>query len=265
MTVSRRAAALLLPAAGWSLLLLNVLGLFVGPAGREPVRTPSMIAGRDYAPLPPDDLRKMVSAGAPAIDLAKANTLVFLSLRHSDQRRIGLLENWLLWSAGHFYEPLSRTQDTDRLVAGRIGLCGEKAQVLKTITERAGLPSRFVNLNGHVVLEVQTGSGWQLADPDYGVTYPSGIAELEKPEGAGVMRRELARMGYDQGTVDTYVAIVQSAGDNVAFPVGQPLSPRLYRIERASDTLKWVIPLLLAALGLLRKGPRAGPAAASPR
>lgn len=186
--------------------------------------------------------------------LEEATRLVFLSIRHADDRRITPAENWILWLCGKLYEPLSRTQDTDRLIAGGRALCGEKAQVLKSLTERAGLPTRFIGLNGHIVLEVQTEQGWQVADPDFGITYAADLARLESAEGSAIMRQELGKIGYGRETIATYIATVQSSADNIVFATGRPLSPRLYRIESLCDLLKWIVPLffLIPAGYLLR-------------
>jgi hypothetical protein len=188
--------------------------------------------------------------GAP-FDLAEATHCIYQGTTHSDQRRIAVTENWLQWMLGHFYPPLTRTQNTERLLAGGLAECSERSQILKTLAEEAGLRCRFVGLSGHVVLEVQTPSGWRVADPDYGVVYPVGFAELQKQSSAPLIEQPLSAAGYPQQTIERYCRIVHSAEDNVVLPVGSALSPRLDRIERACRWLATGLPLVGLLLGIV--------------
>lgn len=188
--------------------------------------------------------------GAP-FDLEQANRTIYLTTTHSDDRRISVTENWLQWSLGKLYPPLARTQNAERLMAGSIANCSERSQMLKTLAEGAGLRCRFVGLAGHVVLEVETGSGWQVADPDYGVIYPLGIQALQQPAAAPLIRRTLASGSHPPPTIDLYLEIVQSAEDNVIMPVGSPLSPRLAVVEHWCERLALPLPLGLLLTGLV--------------
>ncbi len=184
-----------------------------------------------------------------SFDLAQANRRIYLSTAHSDDRRIAVTENWLQWTLGQLYAPLARTQNTERLMAGRLANCSERSQILKTIAERAGHECRFIGLSGHVVLEVRTAQGWRVADPDYGVVFPRGIGDLQHPADSPLICRTLASAGHPAPHIERYLAIVQSADDNVVLPVGSPLSPRLHVVESACDWLAPLLPLGLLALG----------------
>lgn len=183
-------------------------------------------------------------------DLHDATRRVCEGTVHSNNRRIGLTENWLQWILGECYEPLSKTQDSRRLILGGFANCSERAQILKTIAEKAGYPCRFVGLEGHVVLEVQTQRAWQVADPDYGVVFPARLVDLEGADGPQLMRRLLANSGYDEASIERYVEMVHSTNDNVVLPIGSPLSPRLYVIERCCDWLVWFLPAACLSLAL---------------
>ena len=191
--------------------------------------------------------------GAP-FDLTEATGRIYQGTTHSVERRIAFSENWLHWTLGLLYAPLTRTQDTKHLL--RVGLtdCSERSQILKTLAERAGHDCRFVGLGGHVVVEVKTSAGWQVADPDYGVAYPVGIAALQDETSTPLVVQSLSAAGYPPPTIERYLAIVQSADDNVVLPLGSPLSPRLHRVEQACSWLAIVIPLgcLLAGIAMLR-------------
>jgi hypothetical protein len=184
-----------------------------------------------------------------SFDLVQANRCIYLSTTHSDDRRIAVTENWLQWSLGHLYAPLARTQNPERLWDGRLANCSERSQILKTLAEQAGNECRFIGLSGHVVLEVQTALGWQVADPDYGVVYPAAIADLQQADGRPLIRHTLSAAGYPAPNIERYLAIVQSTDDNVVLPVGSPLSPRLFVVERACDWLAPLLPLGLLAMG----------------
>jgi hypothetical protein len=151
----------------------------------------------------------------------------------------------LLWLAGKFYEPLSRTQNPERIVAGEGGLCSEVAAVMNSIAMRSGLNARFIGLNGHVVSEVQTVNGWRIADPDFGVTYPGSLKLLEGENGPVIIRNVLKTKGYRKDTIDSIIKLFQSSEDNVVMDINVALSPRLYKLELFAEWLKWIIPVFL--------------------
>ena len=200
------------------------------------------------------DLQKL--AQKQPFRLSDAVNQVHAATVHADDRRITVSESWVQYLAGLFYRPLLRTQRTERLLAGRVGNCSERAQILKSICESAGYQTRFCGLNGHVVLEVKKDGEWYTLDPDYGVTFPMPMRSLAHHENTAVVRRQLARSGHDSATIDEYLRILHSTNDNVVLGMGVPLSPRLYRIEQICDWLSWIIPLGLMALGCTLLGHR---------
>ena len=231
---------------GLFLIVLNVSGRFqdvVVPFDSE--RTSSVgIFGFDQTVRDADDLFQLLnmSSDQGKIHLDDVTMAVCLSSRHSNSRRIGVAENWLLWSLGWIYSPATRTQNTTRLISGGAANCSERCQILKTISERSGFLCRFIGLNGHVVLEVQTTAGWQVADPDFGVTYPLDLAGLQTEYGKSLMQQSLHERGFSDKMIHDYVGWVQSTADNVTLPIGSPMSPRLWTIEVLADWLIWIIP-----------------------
>ena len=191
-----------------------------------------------------------VQRGAP-FDLGEANRAVYEGTTHSDNRRVTITESWLQWSLGKLYAPLSRTQNAYRLMAGALADCSERSQILRALVEASGHRCRFVGLDGHVVLEVETSGRWQVADPDYGVVYPVGIEALQQPAAVPLIRDTLASAGHQGPKVELYLDIVQSAENNVVLPIGSPLSPRLAVVEEWCDRLALPLPLSMIALGLV--------------
>ena len=183
------------------------------------------------------------------INLEQANAIVHQATIHSDKRRIAITENWLQWALGKLYPPLARTQNADRLLAVSLTECSERSQILKVLAESAGHRCRFVGLNGHVVLEVETDRGWQVADPDYAVVYPVGIESLQAPASTALIRDTLAAAGHAEPQIEQYLGIVQSAEDNTVLPIGGPLSPRLAAVEAWCERLALPLPLGMVVIG----------------
>jgi hypothetical protein len=155
------------------------------------------------------------------------------------------------WALGLVYPPLARSQDTKRLIAGRLANCSERSQILKTIAEAAGCECRFVGLQGHVILEVRFQDQWHVADPDYGVVFPHSISQVEQEEYQPIVREQLSHAGHNPVAIENYVALLNSRHDNAILPSGSPLSPRLYTVEQLCRRLTWVIPLTLLGCGWL--------------
>ena len=176
--------------------------------------------------------------------LQEATHLVHFATRHVPRRDISFTENWSQWIIGQCYSPMLQTQDTDLLIAGRLGNCADRCQILKSIAERSGKRCRFVGLSGHVVLEVEVDGKWNIADPDYNVTYPMEVQELARPQNETLMHNSL-RLWYTPTVVDQYIQIVQSTENNLQMPTGSPLSPRLYLAEQICKWLSWLVPVLL--------------------
>lgn len=183
------------------------------------------------------------------LDLPAATLRVHAMTTHSNDRMIGLTENWLQYGLGLLYEPLSHTQDSVRLMQGGEANCSERCAILKSICEAAGYRCRYAGLEGHVVLEVRWRGRWHTADPDYGVVFATGVQELANPRFASLVSERLAERGYSQAIITTYLAILQSTENNRVLAEGVELSPRLMRIEQACKWAVWVLPLALLAVG----------------
>lgn len=185
------------------------------------------------------------------LDLATAVLRIHEGTRHSNERRIRPTEDWLQWSLGVFYEPLSHTQDSTLLLKDGVTSCAERSQILKTMAEAAGLRCRFVGLQGHVVLEVHQDGAWRYADPDYGISFAKGVAELSQFESLPEVAQQLADRGCDGERIALYLHLLSTTEDNQTRPVGEPISPRLYWIEQACHSLRWQAPPLSILLGVI--------------
>lgn len=259
LSASRQPAGQMLFVLGTALGALTIESRLVPPPAIEPARSPTNHARARIYPSSSDRQALIVALQSREPDepfnLGITNRLVYRGTVHCDDRRIGVYENWLQWLLAHGYPPLERLQDSERLARGVGANCSERAQILKTLVQRAGRPCRFVGLNGHVVLEVEMESGWCVADPDYGVVFPVDMERLARAECQPLIWWRLAGRGYGPAAIRSYLQIVQSTDDNIALPIGSPLSPRLYLIETACGWLVWLIPggLMLTGWAVLRR------------
>jgi hypothetical protein len=119
------------------------------------------------------------------------------------------------------------------------------------VAEVNRLEGRFVILGGHTVSLIETPSGPVVADPDYGVTFRANLAELEGPEREALMEEALERRGYGESTRRKYISYFQTADNNVVLDHGIFPSPDLYRLERSAEWLKWIVPALFLAFGMI--------------
>lgn len=233
-------------ALGAALLLLNALGIALPPDCTRPWPVAAPVPGYHMRLQPVKTLAQLHPPGTP-FDRAAVTQQVFAALQHVPARRLTPAENWLLWLAGRVYPPAGCTQNPKRILAGGAANCAEAAQVVKAVAEQAGFPARFVVLGGHTVLEVDTGRGWQMADPDFGLTVPLSCAELETGRGLDRAAAALRRHGFRAPVIQRYRELFLTTADNHTLAAGAPLSPRLHLIETVAEPVKWAVPLLLFA------------------
>lgn len=216
-----------------------------------------LVANLNFGSLSKDSFSSRIHAYAKTIsainrfDPFEATMVVHENTKHSIERRIDWSENWLQWGLGQVYDPLSKTQNTNRLISAGLADCSERAQILKSIAEQAGCECRFVGLGGHVVLEIQTENGPCIADPDYGCLYANGLEDWVQKSNSKEIYTGLRKLGYPKAVISNYIDTIQSTDNNVSLDPGAPLSPRLYAIEQACSYLIWLIPIGFFAIGCL--------------
>lgn len=232
--------------AGLTLLILNTYGLFAVPA----VKGESGISGYAHHVTDAETLLTLLEDKSLNRGLEHTTDLIFKTIQHSEYRSVQIYENWLFWLMGRFSDSFIRTQNPRRLAAGQHALCGEVAILLNSIMEAGNHNTRLVYLGGHVVSEVETRTGWQIADPDYGVTYKADLKTLEGPRGPEIMREALSAAGYGEKKIDNYVSIFKSAADNIYAETSRYLNPRINILEVITDYLKWIIPLIFLAFSV---------------
>ncbi len=239
---------------GLGLLLVNVTGMIMP----NPVRTPASqnkkgIPGYDHAPRGKQDLLKLLQQKADTTNpafVANVTQTAHLAMFHTEDRRIGFFENWMLWLAGKFYPPFSRTQDATLLVKGRAGNCSERTQVLFAIYKLNGLDAQALLLNGHVVLRVFFKGEWIISDPDFGLVAKGDLSYMRSATGLAYADSLLTAKGFSYYIRNRYLYFWRVSADDKIVPLNRVVSHRLYQLERMTWWFKWGVPVILIIAGL---------------
>ncbi len=175
-----------------------------------------------------------------------------------EHARVGFTDNWILFGCGYLDPWLvssGRTdvpnlfrafQSTDYTRGFRrgFGICSQNALgLIDLLHRRYGVLSNVVSLGGHVVVEAESPSGRSLHDPSLGVSVPFGLEEID------ARRLEQIRHRYEETPFPRLGLTFDAEGNSRESDGVRGYHPTLYRIERVSDWLKWLAPLLLLGLG----------------
>ena len=106
---------------------------------------------------------------------------------HGDRATYNLYSNWILWAVGTVSPRHRYMQDADALLRnGHSAMCGETSYILLRLAGMAGIPSRHVHLNGHIVMEARYSDRWHAYDPGFRGARPG--RERQYPERGGSRR-----------------------------------------------------------------------------
>jgi len=266
-----RAAGLLLVLAGAFLLAVSLIGDRTG-AGRYvnlpprswerfdlvlASRTPDLEslyraardrAGRNLREMPPQE----------AMDLLYE--VVSDRFTHGDRATYNLYSNWILWALGTVSPRHRYIQDPDALLRnGHSAMCGETSYVLLRLAGMAGIPSRHVHLNGHIVMEARYSDRWHAYDPDFEVLVRDKDGKILSVEEAAA-RPDLLRQTYSSRgpstQTESVLRIYTNTGDDmyVSYPPKSFFSPVGHwpgRVEQAARIARYPAPAALIATGAL--------------
>ena len=236
------------------LFLVNIAGIFLDNTIEiRPSLQKVPIPGYDYPVIDKRLLLKMLKTKGNTGDslfVHNACNAVYYGMFHSEQRRITFFENWLMWLAGKIYQPLSHTQDAVLLVKGGAGNCNERAQVLMDIYKLNGLHSNFIMLNGHVTLQVFFKGRWIITDPDFGLVFNGSMKEMSLPAGLKYIDSVLTKKGFSKYIKDRYLYFWGVTFDDIVLPLNKVSSSKLYRAEKISQWMRWIIPAVIVLICL---------------
>lgn len=163
---------------------------------------------------------------------------------------IPLWENYILYLMGKFsgipeYERYHYTSIDKSLERG-IGVCGDVSMMLSQILDQQGIKNQIITFPGHVMVEADFGNHKQLFDPDFGVVLSKDSKYYQKhPE---EFKKAYVDAGYFSDSGDFLAAGIQQ---KIRYWNGvSHFITKKYYFEKISYVLKWLLPVLLLALGM---------------
>lgn len=126
-----------------------------------------------------------------------------------------------------------------------IGQCGQQAMTVIGFLADRGFATGFIQLTGHVVATAEVAPGeWYVLDPDYGVSIPHSLAELERD-------RALVERYYSRFLDRNPWRIYGEKPNSVAYGGPGLRYPRGSVIEEFAYLAKWAFPGALLALSVM--------------
>lgn len=255
---------LALMCVGLVLMIINAAGLLIPLRGVDVSKETNPLFGKNVT-LSPQQLYSLAAIGAsdrPAY-FTKMATAVHHTILHywNDEGieryhlRVPITENFILCSAGFIYPKYFRKYEFanhNRAIARGVGLCSQSACILSDLLEEKSIDTDVIGLSGHVIATAEVdhrAHKWWLLDPDYGVVIPHNIDTVE--HSPDLIRPYYAHAGYSKATIDDLVRIYAADGNQVLDNTREYWGDRRW-IERTAYALKWLIPIALIALGLIR-------------
>lgn len=265
----RKALGIVLTALGCGLLAASALGMWT-PLGKY----------RSYPPRPWERFDPSLAARTPTLDslyrAAKARAKRPLrelppreSMRilyetvsdrftHGDRSVYSPFSNWVMWLLGHANRRYLDIQDPDELLQnGHSALCGDVSYVLIRLASKAGIPSRHILLDGHIVMEGWYSGSWHAYDPDLEVVVTDEGGHVLSADGlAG--KPDLIRLAYagrgSPAFLDNLVTIYTSRQNNLAktYPAESGITvagQRPARVEQAARHGRFLLPVALILAG----------------
>lgn len=178
--------------------------------------------------------------------------LVTKRLRHKEANHT-FFSNWILFSLGQVHDVFLHAWDPSLIIKrGDVALCDQSSYLLLTLADHFNIRSRHVGLYGHVVMEAWYEDDWHLYDPDLEVI-PKVDGEILSVNEL-IDDSEILREFYGKDDHVTEVFLSRENNTFVSYPVGARFEWKanmLAIVERVSEILKFVIPILMLLLTFL--------------
>lgn len=156
---------------------------------------------------------------------------------------VPIWENYILYfisavlgRSGDVYE----FTDYRRVLERGIGQCGQTSMALVDYLSGKGFMTGIVHLDGHVVATVEVKKGrWFVVDPDFGVTLPNSLSELEN----NLYIVDEYYKEFPEYNMRKYF----SSKDNneIIYGGAEARYPKAYYVEQLSYLFVWIIPLVI--------------------
>ena len=163
-----------------------------------------------------------------------------------------LFSNWIIWAQGTTRAHPIRIADSNELLRrSHTALCGQVSQVLVDMARQSGIEARLIDLDGHVVMEAFHGDSWHMYDVDAEVGPNDTQNSLPSLESLSNSPERLEAL-YSANNPQMIPLLLRSEKHHYV----SNLNPARLRFERVSEIVKYILPLLMIALGwkLLRWG-----------
>lgn len=177
---------------------------------------------------------------------------------HGERAVYSPFSNWVMWTLGQIDRRYLDIYDPDVLLRnGHSALCGNVSYMLIRLASKAGIPSRHVLLNGHIIMEAWYTGGWHAYDPDLEVAVkdPDGVV-LGAESLSG--RPDLLRQAYagrgNPAFLDNLVSIYTTRDDNmwITYPAESGITvkgQRPDRVEQAARRGRILLPAAMVLIG----------------
>lgn len=162
--------------------------------------------------------------------------------------RIPVQENYLLF-LGSFVRPdlykKYEFSDYRKAVERGVGMCSQCVVIVADVLEEKHIHSRIVSLGEHVVVLAEVGDDeWWVLDPDYGVTIPHNLSDIQSDP--GLVKQCYVDAGW---SLKPILNLMRIYGHNPATIYdgdgAKTYHAKLWIVEKLSYIMIWVIPVIL--------------------
>ncbi len=162
--------------------------------------------------------------------------------------RIPIQENYLLFLASFVRPDLYlKYEFTDyrKAVERGVGMCSQCVVIVAEVLKEKRIHSRIVSLGEHVVVLAEVGPDeWWMLDPDYGVTVPHTLSDIQAhPESVEPF---YTHWGWSPKTIANLVRIYGHNKATIYDGDGaKAYHAKLWIVEELSYIMIWMIPVVL--------------------
>jgi hypothetical protein len=162
--------------------------------------------------------------------------------------RVPIQENYLLFLASFLRPDLYlKYEYTDyrRAVERGVGMCSQCVVIVSEVLKEKQIHSRIASLGEHVVVLAEVGGDeWWVLDPDYGVTIPYSLSDIQtNPE---LVRESYVAAGWASKPTLNLMRIYGHNHATIYDGDGaRAYHAKLWIVEKLSYIMIWVIPAVL--------------------
>jgi len=190
--------------------------------------------------------------------LSRISSSPYILLPEELEARHTIRSNYILWFLGKFVHEMGVLKSSDKILNYSYNSayrCSQQSIILLQILSDLGFQVRWLELTGHVVIEVLVDGSWAYLDPHYSISpyvtdgIPGSLNQLlniNSKDNTPLINKYY--VGERRGLrLESFRPILSSTHDNVIISHSRKdvLRYRYSRLEILADILKWCLPLLL--------------------